>query len=64
VVHVLVAGAFKKRDGKIVGHDIAALRQRIAASNVHLLDAVAHQGAVATATTSAYSNAIAHIVDE
>ena len=64
VVHVLVAGAFKKRDGALVGHDIATLRQRIAASNAHLLDAVAHQGAVATATTSAYSNAIAHIVDE
>jgi cytosine/adenosine deaminase-related metal-dependent hydrolase len=64
VVHVLIAGTFKKRDGALVGHDIAALRQRITASNAHLLDAVAHQGAVATATTSAYSNAIAHIVGE
>jgi len=63
VAHVLVAGNFLKRDGALVGWDLAKLRRRIADSNTYLLDAVAHQSAVATATTSAYSNAISSIVD-
>jgi cytosine/adenosine deaminase-related metal-dependent hydrolase len=64
VAHVLVAGSFLKRDGVLVGWDLAKLRRQIADSNTYLLEAVAHQTTVDTATTSAYSNAIASIVDE
>jgi len=64
VAHVLVAGKFLKRDGALVGWDLAQLRRQITDSNTYLLDAVAHQSEVATATTSAYSNAISSIVDE
>ncbi len=64
VEHVLVAGRFRKRDGVLVGHDLARLRAGIADSQRHLQEAVARQSALATSTTSAYSRAIERIVDE
>ncbi len=64
VCHVMVAGRLLKRDGRLVGWDLASLRARIGDSARHLRDTVASQPAVSTSTTSAYSSAIASIVDQ
>ncbi|WP_322410613.1 amidohydrolase family protein [Microbacterium invictum] len=39
VEHVLVAGEFRKRGGRIVGHDLASLRRDLDASRLRLLQA-------------------------
>lgn len=64
VANVWVAGRRIKADGRLLGWDLAALRERMADSARHLAETVAHQQAVATSTTSAYSSAIANIVVE
>ncbi|CAN5630441.1 amidohydrolase family protein [soil metagenome] len=64
VANVLIGGRFVKRDGSLLGFDLDALRKRIGDSARHLRATTAAQQAVATSTTSAYSAAIAGIVDE
>jgi 5-methylthioadenosine/S-adenosylhomocysteine deaminase len=63
VSNVIVAGRFLKKDGVLLGHDLASLRARMAASGAFLQNAVATQSQVNTETTSAYSRAISNIVD-
>lgn len=64
VHNVMVAGRMLKHEGRLVGWDMSALRSRIGASAAHLREGAVAQKAVNTSTTSAYSSAIASIVDE
>jgi cytosine/adenosine deaminase-related metal-dependent hydrolase len=61
VSDVWIAGVQRKRDGKLVGVDVEALRRRIAASQQHLLEAARSAIGEDLPTSAAYRNAISQI---
>jgi 5-methylthioadenosine/S-adenosylhomocysteine deaminase len=63
---VMVAGAIRKRQGRLLGHDLGRLRVRILATQAHLNAALPQDGpaldSAASATGRAYAGAIREIV--
>lgn len=63
VAFVMVGGAVRKRDGRLLGHDMARLRAAMLATQAHLASAPLPDSAeIATSTGRAYANAIEDIV--
>lgn len=62
VHNVLIAGEFKKKDGKLTGWDLARIREEITATQQHIEQEFLHRDQISTGTTSAYAVAIEKIV--
>lgn len=63
VAFVMVGGAVRKRDGRLLGHDMARLRAAMLATQAHLASAPLPDPAeTATSTGRAYASAIEDIV--
>lgn len=63
VAFVMVGGAVRKRDGRLLGHDMARLRAAMLATQTHLASAPLPDPAeTATSTGRAYASAIEDIV--
>ena len=63
VAFVMVGGAMRKRDGRLLGHDMARLRAAMLATQTHLASApLPGPAETATSTGRAYASAIEDIV--
>ncbi len=62
VFNVLIAGEFKKKNGKLVGWNLTKMRNDIFVSQQYIETEFDHRNSISTGTTSAYANAIEKIV--